>query len=176
MFKVIGVLSVMLCLVAIGCQQQQQPLVDIAQQQAEALATKYVEIYNNGNMEMVAGVIDTAFVGHGPVSPEPIMGRDGFITWVKSHRDQFSDLNLSFERVIAKGDWVTFHWRVTGTNDGPMGEVPATGKKMDISGLTLTHVVNGKAVEEWIVYDLLAVYQQLGFTMAPPKPVTVKKK
>ncbi|MEW6412919.1 MAG: ester cyclase [Candidatus Zixiibacteriota bacterium] len=176
MHKYLFGLVIVLCLALFGCQANQEPMVDVAQQQAEAMAQKYVEIYSSGNMDLVAEVIDTAYVGHGPVSPEPIVGQDGFKAWVQRNRDQFSDLTLSFDRVIAKGEWVTFKWRVTGTNDGPMMEYPPTGQKMDIWGVTLSHVVNGKTVEEWFAYDLMTVYNQLGFKLVPPKVETGKKK
>jgi len=60
-------------------------------------------------------------------------------------------------------------WTVTGTNTGPMGDLPPTGKKVRFSGVTIFRVVNGKFVEKWTYYNELTILRQLGYTITPPQ-------
>ena len=61
-----------------------------------------------------------------------------------------------------------------GTNTGPLGQLPATGKRFHISGLAVTQVVNGKIVMDETFWNVLGFYQQLGFTLTPPEGIIPK--
>jgi predicted ester cyclase len=52
----------------------------------------------------------------------------------------------------------------------PTGELPPTGKEVRITGLGIDRVQNGKIVEELVVYNVLDMMLQLGFTLTPPQP------
>lgn len=81
---------------------------------------------------------------------------------------------MKFDKVIVKGNVVITCWTATGTNTGvlsmPPGELPPTGKKVQFSGLGIDRVQNGKITEELVVYNVLDMMLQLGFTLAPPQP------
>ena len=47
--------------------------------------------------------------------------------------------------------------------------MPPTGKNVQFSGVSVVHMVDGKAVEIWDFYSVLDMYQQLGFTLMPPQ-------
>ncbi len=57
-------------------------------------------------------------------------------------------------------------WTATGTNDGPLGEdMPATGKGVSFSGVGVIKIENGKYKEEWVYYNQLYVYKQMGYEL-----------
>ena len=58
---------------------------------------------------------------------------------------------------------------MTGTNTGSMADMPPTGKSVTVSGVSIIHMVNGKAIEIWDFYNVLDMYQQLGFALIPPQ-------
>lgn len=65
--------------------------------------------------------------------------------------------------------YVTFIWTSTGTNEGPIGEIPPTGITGSVSGISVTEVVDGQIVAEWISYDQLTLFGKLGLvTIGPP--------
>jgi len=51
-----------------------------------------------------------------------------------------------------------------------MGELPPTNKKIRISGIAVSHIVDGKIKEDVAYFDMLNMMQQLGFTLTPPSP------
>ena len=67
--------------------------------------------------------------------------------------------------LFAEGDYVGFTaWpgmRVTLTGGGWLG-LPATGARLDMRSLDFWRVEGGKIAENWVLVDLLHVYQQLG--------------
>ncbi|MBC3759088.1 ester cyclase [Hyunsoonleella sp. SJ7] len=55
------------------------------------------------------------------------------------------------------------HWKATGTHDGEFSGIPATGKKIDVNGLSrLQYDDEGKLKYEHLYYDQLTLMQQLG--------------
>jgi predicted ester cyclase len=67
--------------------------------------------------------------------------------------------------------YVTFIWTSTGTNDGPIGEIPPTGVTGSVSGISVTEVADGQIVAEWISFDQLTLFGKLGLVaIGPPVP------
>ena len=74
----------------------------------------------------------------------------------------FSDGELIFVDLFGQGDKMVKHWRFKGTHDGDFFGVPATNKKVDVSGTTLIKMKDGKIVSEQDFMDFLSFYTQLG--------------
>jgi predicted ester cyclase len=74
----------------------------------------------------------------------------------------FPDAKQELHTIIAKGDKVAVYLTFTGTQDGPMGPFPATGKKVDMNFLGMFRLENGKVAEIWVEWDNLNILTQLG--------------
>ena len=152
-----------------SCQQQVEE--GITEEEAKAQMDRVLELWNEGNLALVEEIYAPEIVSHSSSSYyEDIVGFDGVKNRVTSARTVFPDFNLTIEEIIVKGDKIVARWTYTGTNTGSNDELPPTGKKVRISGITMVQVVNGKCVEERILSDNLDLYLQLGFTFTPPQP------
>jgi len=164
-------LVLLLCF-TFGCQQQGEE--GITEEEAKALLDSALEIWNNGNMALVEDVFATEVVAHTSTFPEDIVGLEGIKNWVKFARTAFPDMYMTFDEIIVKGDKIVARFTVTGTNTGPMsmpiGDLPPTGKKVRFTGLGIDLVQDGKITEELVVYNVLDMMLQLGFTLTPPQP------
>lgn len=99
-------------------------------------------------------------------SPEPNLSLSGFKEMIGGLLGAFPDLRITVEDQIVAGDKVATRWTAEGTNSGPLGTVPATGRRIKISGLILDRVVDGKVAERWEQWDQMAMLQQLGLAPA----------
>jgi steroid delta-isomerase-like uncharacterized protein len=77
-------------------------------------------------------------------------------------RAAFPDIHFVDERRLADGDRVVFQWSVAGTHQGEFMGIPATGRRLEIRGVSVARIENGRIIEEVIYYDRLAVLEQLG--------------
>ena len=64
--------------------------------------------------------------------------------------------------MLAEGDLVAARWTMDGTNTGPWGDQPPTGRHVRFSGVNIFRLAGGKVVEIWNHRDDLGVAQQLG--------------
>jgi steroid delta-isomerase-like uncharacterized protein len=157
-----------------GCQQAEEVAEGITEEEAKALLDRALDIWNEGNLDLIKDVFAPEIVAQTSTFPEEIVGHEGIINWVKFARTAFPDMNMTFDEIIAKGNKIAATFTVTGTNTGPLvlpeGELPPTGKEVRFRGIGIDYVENGLIVKELVVYNLLEMMMQLGFNLTPPQP------
>jgi steroid delta-isomerase-like uncharacterized protein len=127
------------------------------------------EVLNQGKLENYAQFHTTDFVAHGA-------GRDFSLAQdmaaAREERTALPDMRFAVNHLVAEQDLVAVHWVMWGTNSQPGMGLPATGKKIRISGMTLFRFKGGKIIEEWNAYDMLSVLKQAGlWSETTPVPV-----
>ncbi|MBT8181082.1 MAG: ester cyclase [Eudoraea sp.] len=81
----------------------------------------------------------------------------------------FPDLKIQYSDAYIEGNNIFMNWECTGSNTGIFGEMPATGKKVKIQGLThLYFTQEGKLYKEDVYYNELDLLQQLGYSLKSP--------
>jgi len=74
----------------------------------------------------------------------------------------FPDLRIVFEDALADRDRVVTRWRFEGTQDGPLKDLPASGRRVSVEGIRIDRIENGKIAESWMQMDTLALMEQIG--------------
>ena len=64
--------------------------------------------------------------------------------------------------MLSDGDRVATQLLMEGTHQGPWFGIPPSGKKIEIRMFTIHRVVQSKIVEDWVLVELLGLFQQLG--------------
>jgi predicted ester cyclase len=62
--------------------------------------------------------------------------------------------------LIAEGDLVAAHVKMTGTHTSPFGAIAPTGKVLNPTGAYHCHIVDGRLVEDWDSWTVLPLFQQ----------------
>ena len=151
-------------LASASCQQQ----IDNKEERI-AMANKYVKAWNEGDLSLFDEVLSPKSVRHHVGISEDIIGIEAIKGYVTLQRTAFPDLNVTLDELIIAEDHSIGRWTVTGTNTGPMGDSPPTGKKVKYFGVEVARIVDGKMIETWIYYNQAALFIQLGYTITPPE-------
>lgn len=114
-----------------------------------------------GNVGVIDELVAPGYVGHDPAGPDQ-RGPEGVKEFVTGYLAAFPDGRITIDEQIAEGDVVASRWTGRGTHQGELMGIPATGKQVTVSGITISRVENGKVVEEWTNWDTLGMLQQLG--------------
>lgn len=74
----------------------------------------------------------------------------------------FPDWHGTVDDIIAEGDMVVNRWTGHGTHQVDLMGIPATGKAVTLTGITIFRIAGDKVVEEWTQTDQMGLMQQLG--------------
>jgi steroid delta-isomerase-like uncharacterized protein len=125
------------------------------------------ELWNQGNLAVADDIVSADFTNHDPASPWVPPGLDGCKTLVTAYRTVFPDIHFAIEQQIAGGDAVVSHWRCSGTQRGELMGVAATGRRMEVDGISILRLEGGKIRHQTTIWDALGLMQQLGAIPAP---------
>jgi ketosteroid isomerase-like protein len=94
-------------------------------------------------------------------------GREAIQAYLEKADEPFSDGRMETSRVVQEGDTVVAEWTGWATNTGPLvlpdgTEIPATGKTIEVSGVSVLTVRDGKFATERDYFDGAALMSHLG--------------
>jgi predicted ester cyclase len=95
------------------------------------------------------------------------LSREETIESGKMIRNAFPDATISIEEMIAVGDKVIIRYIMRATHEGELQGIPATGNKVEVSGITISRFENGKLVEDREEADGLGLLTQLHMENKP---------
>jgi steroid delta-isomerase-like uncharacterized protein len=99
--------------------------------------------------------------------PENIVGIDKFKAYYQNFLTGFSDIEFTVIDAFGQGDKLVKHWRFKGKHTGDFFGIPATGRAVDVEGVTLVKIKNGKIAQEHDFMDSMVFMQQLGLMSEP---------
>lgn len=111
--------------------------------------------------EVMDGVFAPDFVNH---SLPPGEASDAARTRAAYDRFRaaFSGPEHVIDHLVASDDHVSWVWTFTGTHTADYMGIPATGRRVSLTGITIQRFRDGKIVEQWSQSSLLGLMEQLG--------------
>jgi predicted ester cyclase len=133
----------------------------MATNENRAIFQRAIDHWNSGNFAAYLEVYDTNVILHGfpPGLPPGVEGARAFYSgmWAAFPRSR-----LIVDDVILEGDRLACRFRVQANHEGEFMGIPATGREVEVSGMTVIRFAGGKWVERWNQVDMLGWLQQLG--------------
>ena len=119
----------------------------------------FEEIWNKGDESAIDRFVSEDTVGN---DPKFGVGRESFKVQWRKWRAAFPDIHFSVEELIADDEKVVTRWRLTGTHLGEYLGQPATGNKVDVDGVSIDRLTDGRLTSGFDAWDSLKFRQQLG--------------
>ena len=127
------------------------------------IAREIFAAWNAHDLAAFVKKLDTKTTWESDAFPAPFSGHEGARQFLKLYLTAFPDLHLDIEQILPAGDsHVLVRWRSSGTHQGPLAQIPATGRKASNHGCTVMEVKNGKTSHAWVYFDNAHLLRQLG--------------
>ena len=166
----VGCLSLGLLILQTGCSCDVSELaleernMAVVRQAHAALAA--------GDLEGFKSALAPNYVRHCQAMPpelQEIRGTETFLAFIEEFVSGVGVYEDVIGPMIAQGDMVAYVSTMTGTQTGPMGDLPASGKTFTVVNIVIQRLEDGKVAETWVSWDNVAMLSQLGF-FPPPVP------
>jgi predicted ester cyclase len=118
-------------------------------------------LYGQGDLGGIENLFAPDYVEHDPGSPGPRRGPECVKQFIELYRCTFPGLELTIAERAVEGDTVILHWTGLGTHAGSLQDLAPTGREVRITGITITRIDRGKAVEGWSDWHSAALLRQL---------------
>lgn len=133
----------------------------------KALVRRYLgEILSLGRLDLLDQLVAADFVDSTPGAPKEARGPEVIRSAQQRAREIFPVVEYRVEELIAEGDKVVARYTVRATSKGN-GSAP--GRPIEVTGVTIFRIGEGKIREAWIVNDQIDMFLQLGYILQPPQ-------
>jgi steroid delta-isomerase-like uncharacterized protein len=134
----------------------------------KAVIRKFVEeVINQGQIERANDLVVENFIELDPL-PGQQQGREGLKAIIGYLRSAFPDMHWTIHEMIAEGESVCTRFNWTATHRGEFLGIPATGRSVNVKGVVIDLLADGKMSQSRILMDTMGLMQQLGVIPAPP--------
>jgi steroid delta-isomerase-like uncharacterized protein len=128
----------------------------------KAVVRRWFEETDRGNLTIVDELLPADYVDHNPPLPDLPPGREGVRQSAMLLRAAFPDAVHTIEDQIAEGDKVMTRLTTRATFTGECLGYQPTGQVIQISGIAVHRVLDGRLVEHWAHMDMAGFMQQIG--------------
>jgi len=165
-YRALGAVAVVLCIGLCFLLTPSHATAGKLEQQNKAAArAAFFDYLNHRDFKRFEEAHTKDFVKHYNNSPAENLSEE--MADAKGQFDSSSDLTFTENWIIAEGDKVAVCFTAKGTQDGVFQGVPATGKRYELTSMTVWRFVDGKIAEEWAFFNELDLLRQLGLFKEP---------
>ena len=127
------------------------------------------EVWNQKRLDLIDELVSPDYIHHDSGTANVQTGIEGYKQFVRFYLNAFPDIRFTIQDEISEADKVVIRWTVTGTHRGDLPDLPATGKTISLSGISIARLRDAKGVESWNNWDGLGMMQQLAAPTAETK-------
>lgn len=125
------------------------------------------EVWNEGDIDAAERYIAASYaVRHDPGDPwhQRTLTRTEFKERVRISRAPFPDQRFVLQQTFESADAIALTWLWSGRHTGDLPGIPASGKRIEMSGATVYYFEHLQITGHWQIADRLGVLQQLRST------------
>lgn len=148
------------------------PVIPLAAQTVEErneeTARAMIDAINARDLEALDDLIAPDVVRHSQSTPGvTVRSLDDMKAFLRGDFATVPDSRIECPMMIAEDDLVATWCSYEGTQQGPMGPFPPTGKPLNLDFASVLRLEDGKIAEMWVVWDNLTALTQTGHLPAP---------
>lgn len=136
-------------------------------EESKAVVVRWFAELDRGNLDIVEDLIAEDYVDHNPALPNLPPGREGVRQYVRILKTAFPDAAHVIDDIIAEDDKVMTRVTAHGTFLGECIGYQPTGRTVEISGIAVHRIANGRLIEHWAHADIAGFMQQIGAGAGP---------
>jgi steroid delta-isomerase-like uncharacterized protein len=136
----------------------------------KALVRRWFAELDRGNFAIIDELLPDDNVDHNPPLPDLPPGREGVRQSSLTLKAAFPDAIHIIEDQMAEGDKVMTRVTTRATFRGEILGFQPTGELVEVKGIAVHRIVDGKLVEHWAHLDMTGFMEQIGGSVSVESP------
>jgi steroid delta-isomerase-like uncharacterized protein len=120
------------------------------------------QAWNSHNIEKVMRFYSPDYVGDDVGQASLLHGHEGLRAMLENYWRAFPDLRFKVVGTLIEGDRVAIIWVGEGTHEGTIMNIPPTGHRVEVRGVSIIHVEDGLVVRGQYIWDLAGMLRHMG--------------
>jgi len=138
------------------------------------IVREMTEAINRRDLDALDGLVSPSLRRHCAATPGvDVRSLDEFKAFLRDDFAAVPDSRQEIQQIFGAGDRVAARVIYRGTQSGPMGPFPPSGRALELPFLGILRIESGKIAEIWVEWDNLAALAQLGHW--PPPAVAAEE-
>ena len=130
--------------------------------QAADVVRELIKQWNQHDSKAAVRVLAERLEYWDVTQPKPFQQRSEVETFFNSFFTAFPNLSFDILNIFASGDKVACEWRMRGTQEKEIDGISAIGKSIDLRGVSVCQIQEGKIVRQVDYWDSGTMMRQLG--------------
>jgi steroid delta-isomerase-like uncharacterized protein len=128
-----------------------------------AIREFYERGWNQGDLSVIDELFSPDYQDHDAAAQTGTSGLEAARRFIETFRAAIPDLHVVVEDQYAEVSTVTTRWTASGTHEGPLIGVPASHRRVEVSGISIDRFdEEGRLLEGWGNWDGIALLRQVG--------------
>jgi steroid delta-isomerase-like uncharacterized protein len=132
-------------------------------EQNKATIRRFFDAWNSRQPDVFDGLMESDVVRHCEATPSAeVRSLDQVKEFLRQDSGVFPDSIQTIKLLIAEGNLVAVWSTYEGTQQGPMGPFPPSGRKVQFDFGAVFRIEGGKITEWWVTWDNMTILRTLG--------------
>ena len=118
--------------------------------------------WNSHDLENVLRYYAPDYIGEDVGQASPLRGGEAMRTMLKNYWRAFPDLKFKVISTLVDGSRIAILWIGEGTHQGTIMNIPPTGHRVQVRGVSIIEVENGLIVRGQYIWDMAGMLRHMG--------------
>jgi steroid delta-isomerase-like uncharacterized protein len=120
------------------------------------------QAWNSHDIEKVLSFYSPKYIGDDVGQASLLRGHEGLRAMLDVYWRAFPDLQFAVKDVVIQDSRVAIVWVAEGTHQGTIMNIPATGHRVEVRGMSIIDVEDGLIVRGQYIWDLAGMLRHMG--------------
>ncbi|HLO33675.1 MAG TPA: ester cyclase [Anaerolineales bacterium] len=120
------------------------------------------EAWNSHDIERVLNFYSPEYEGDDVGQASLSYGHEGLRLMLETYWKAFPDLQFAVTDIVVQGSRLAIAWKAEGTHQGSIMNIPPTGHKVEVRGVSIVDVENGFITRGQYIWDLAGMLRHMG--------------
>jgi steroid delta-isomerase-like uncharacterized protein len=119
------------------------------------------QAWNSHDIEQVLGFYSSQYIGEDVGQAFLLRGHEGIRAMLENYWQAFPDLEFTVTDTVVHDTRVAIVWMAEGTHQGTIMNIPATGHRVAVRGVSIIDVEDGLVVRGQYIWDLAGMLRHM---------------